>query len=745
MRSIEKDSKILISISACTLMFILISCSGSINDATSVADGKSPYAAPTDEPNPSATPTACEEKNGRKCLPGDSVYPPDDEAATMPTVELINLNNGDYVRGGSVFKIRFKVSGSYTVFPSFVSKVEVKSTTASDWTLIEDKVVSNSGEVVTVDWPVCPHTDNEYCATDADGTLSKVNGNNYQIKVTGHRVGEQTDVDTSTGTFTIDSEVPRLRNVSTDAALVADNSVLNKGVARFTLNNISDGYSPLAGVCLKLTDSRPDLADSCWMPIETLISGYPASKAVSSPMAIDIFLGFRIQSLTYYAWVKDRAGNISELNYTYDANGEVIWGSSGVDKVTITMGTAISTGTVGYYATSGTTLSGVNLSAGSVLTGFNFKTDASGTNAFAYTNSPTGGSINMSDPGTIVVTSDGVIYVKDNLRGIIEIDPVNGYWRTIIPKGTFAPGNINGTATVVDPLRIALDDKEDLIILDKDGSNMRILSVNIHSASTTQMTTLIGGGSTDIDSLTGSGSAQSLMLTYHDNLRWYGAFQTLPQGRILFADRDPNQAITATSILSRFRLILYDPTDGSTTHHLSKVTFSGIGTTPAGNNINDLVPYGNLIGIYDYNEQRINQYYGRFCAVSGTTCTEQVFVKFDHNGLFAGATTVHANFGNESIFLSPAGEIFGINAYRGRLGYLSGFSGLWLEYFSLLGSSGNNYCDNSTAMTPISSTSCQVRIKDAFKDRFGIIYFLDQNRIRFIERDGTVQTLVSTD
>ncbi len=48
----------------------------------------------------------------------------------------------------------------------------------------------------------------------------------------------------------------------------------------------------------------------------------------------------------------------------------------------------------------------------------------------------------------------------------------------------------------------------------------------------------------------------------------------------------------------------------------------------------------------------------------------------------------------------------------------------------------SSFCNNGTA-----STSCNVRFTDAFVHKNGTVYFMDQTRIRVLDRDGSIQTI----
>jgi hypothetical protein len=116
---------------------------------------------------------------------------------------------------------------------------------------------------------------------------------------------------------------------------------------------------------------------------------------------------------------------------------------------------------------------------------------------------------------------------------------------------------------------------------------------------------------------------------------------------------------------------------------------------------------------------------------SGRTCSELVNMVFDSQGKLVSYLPTQGPWlwGNEILLVSKQKDLYALNSYRGRLSLLkaASLSGNWIDLFSTSGVA-TDYCDNGTV-----AGQCAVRIKD----------FIDEQRLRFIDDDGSVQSLLS--
>jgi hypothetical protein len=162
-----------------------------------------------------------------------------------------------------------------------------------------------------------------------------------------------------------------------------------------------------------------------------------------------------------------------------------------------------------------------------------------------------------------------------------------------------------------------------------------------------------------------------------------------------------------------------------------------------GNAVKDFVPYGLPAFRWDWAKGEIGKMYFRFCApskVDTNKCAELNYAEFDGQGSFVRylPNFLPWHLGNESLIYFND-RLFFMNPYQGTMAVLplSGVGSQWASIFSTEGA-GTNYCANG-----VPSGQCRVRIKDYFINNQGKVFFIDEDRIRFVDDDGTVQSMVS--
>jgi hypothetical protein len=143
----------------------------------------------------------------------------------------------------------------------------------------------------------------------------------------------------------------------------------------------------------------------------------------------------------------------------------------------------------------------------------------------------------------LAVSSDGKYFYLDPTYGLGWINPANGILSVFIPTtNTSSTDNVDGSsvvsnATLKYPLGIAMDYQDNLLIYDFD----RIRKVNI---STMKITTMIGGGSTELSSMTTTVNAlNAVKLT--SSFVFQNITMTMipmPNGDLLFSSPNANQS-----------------------------------------------------------------------------------------------------------------------------------------------------------------------------------------------------------
>lgn len=489
---------------------------------------------------------------------------PIDPEINVPGLNMKSFLGGEYIKGGKTHKIKWflepvdaKDEGLYS------TKIEFSRNNGTTWEVIADSVPSMGASLMEYDWVVSP--------------LLSWETNTYKIKLTttnayGTRYTKETD-----GTFTVDNSPPVIlaNSLSVNDQISQD---LGQGFTKIEVNRsymgvsfeASDSLSPVTEYCIKMDSSVVPTEDAeCWKIFANVdIEPSKNLKVTKAP----VFIGFVPYSHEIRVWVKDAAGNISEIqNGTGLQNKDktsinlvlvkppeireviaantkspsipptreelsVISGSSVFIKwkilpngkgqlkenkgisleyttdeetflpitndnvLNVQSGNCFADGDDQKY--SGCYIwSGANLPVGGyfrvrvraindvglvnsvatppmnsgVFRNVAGNTDNSLGNSgesaiFSYSG---GGGTERTNPGSIVVTSWGRVYIRDDKFGILSIDPSDGETKVYIKKGnpslSVQPGedqDISQAQTV--PLRIALDYKDRLLILEKN-------------------------------------------------------------------------------------------------------------------------------------------------------------------------------------------------------------------------------------------------------------------------------------
>lgn len=616
-----------------------------------------------------------------------------------PVTVMNNLSGGQYVQGGSTQSILFTVTDALGFDANMV---EYSRDNGTSWILATSAsgasalyYPSLSGEVAAFDWLVPQEPD---CAAAAKTSDS----DQYLIRITSTgRPDAVSATVQSAAVFTVDSCAPILATSG-----FTNLEIYNHGFAKVQLSNISDIFSlsPISEICVKLTTTTPTATDACWTRVEAF--SITASANITS-IPIPYFLGYIADTFTLSVWGRDAAGNTTTLISTAATDTLSIAYACNLGPGASNNCTHLAYATLACYSDTNTFAALA-------------KTDEP-----ANPVAPNNGNRKVLDPGLFVVTSDGVIYARDKVAGIVKLDLLANTSSTLIGvNAASVDGNID-VAKVKQAMRLALDSKENLIIYDYD----RIRRVNLH-ASTPNVETLVGGGAspdTVSDTLT---DATNLGITYHDNLIWYATFAVLPNDYIVFNSEDPNAALGAAGM----RLRIYQPDQ---TNKIVSVRFTGTGVY--GNSsqaITGLYPYGAMGVKYDKTTEAITNYYARLCD-SGTTCNPQTAALFNGTAVATmGSPETPSSWSNGAYIISRSGDLWAANAYAGEVRKLNTLTNTWEL---MLGAGQGTGCADGTLAT---SFACTINLWDAYIAANDVLYFIDAGKVRFVDSLGRVRTVV---
>tara|TARA_B110001454_G_scaffold219203_1_gene252157 strand:+ start:81465 stop:83417 length:1953 start_codon:yes stop_codon:yes gene_type:complete len=604
-----------------------------------------------------------------------------------PDITLYNFKGGDAYRADSTYKINFKVFDD--VMGVNENVIEYKRDSEATWNLIQAKVLSSSDQLTSVNWNI----------------PVGISGSDFKIRITTYGKIPATKQIESTSPFTIDGVLPTL----TTGGLTLNSSL---PVTPFTFfKNLSvsgdtDDLSGIGGYCLNSSSAAIDEDDDCWR-----------KKSHVTSSTLTFFAGMLNSTQDVYLQLKDRAGN-----------QRVNTDTAATDKISITQtAVTIPTSSDAFYkaSSSGDTSKWLGLTIQNSSTGY------------GYTGFQ--GNSQSIDPGAIVYLPNSSILIRDRIKGIRKIDmvnmcsgePCNSIWIGIAASGV--DGAVGSIAKVVEPLRMTWSSSGVLWILDRKAtasSELVIRKVDFNDASPV-LSTVIGGGASTEDSIE---SAVDLKIDYSDNLVFYGTFQSLPNGWLIFQSSDPEAALNTVSA-TRYKLRIYKSTESKKiqTLYLSTKNVYDI----ASHSGKDLISAGSAAITFDESYQDILNIYLRVCEItlpvaSVQTCANPQILGFDRTGSAQSGLQI-SNFavGGNFILESPNGkDVFAKSGFSSEFKKYNFTSATW-ETLAGNNSWGSGYCANG-----VTNSACSLRLKDAFYDpNQKIIFVLDQSKIRMITPD----------
>lgn len=361
-----------------------------------------------------------------------------------------------------------------------------------------------------------------------------------------------------------------------------------------------------------------------------------------------------------------------------------------------------------------------------------------------------GGTSNLINSNTIAVSKSGVIYVLDERLGIVKISPSDGLARQFIKRGSTATGDggsVN-SATLVEPIKITLDYQDRLLILDRN----RIRRVDNPEGTNPIINTLIGGAvaTSTKPCYDPSRGMPALEFCFPANVSDYhgSTLIALPNGNIWFSisnlfDQQYHSfrmGIYRADINQVFIFTLNGPGGQYQTTSNSGLGLSTNPTTVKHEQSNkdlNVIITSNLGLIFNPINSQPEVVTMRF--------REQFTLSYNYfsanfnprSGLNAGLGP-HYRFltwwGSNTYVTSRSGELYSSSAHTNSGIYkLNKVTRSWER---VLGSRTLGQCPDGTP-----ATSCNVDLRGFWITQDGLIYFIDQNRIRVVNKQNIVNTL----
>nr|BFD59286.1 hypothetical protein CKG001_13930 [Bdellovibrio sp. CKG001] len=218
---------------------------------------------------------------------------------TAPVVTLTSFNSADFYVGGSTKDITWTASDAHLAATPV--KIEYSTDSGATWVTYRS-------------------------ATENDGTeawsLPLVDSSQVRLRLTvADSVGNPATVVFGAADFTIESTLPAVSafSITQGAATSLQNIQINLAA--------TSQVTKISHFCIKMNSpSVPTLSDACWRAVDAAPPGLTPAKNLSLNNYY-VQLGFTSGSYTFYGFVKNQAGLISNLS---DSGS----GSAGIDSAT---------------------------------------------------------------------------------------------------------------------------------------------------------------------------------------------------------------------------------------------------------------------------------------------------------------------------------------------------------------------------------------------------------------------------
>lgn len=326
-----------------------------------------------------------------------------------------------------------------------------------------------------------------------------------------------------------------------------------------------------------------------------------------------------------------------------------------------------------------------------------------------------------SDPGSLVVSSNGVIFFRDINNGLLMINPSEGVLRVLIPTTGVSSGDGGNVAnaTLRLPLKIYLDHQNRLLIYDYD----RIRRINTNVSPMT-ITTIIGGGASTADNVAPLNVKFTNPGTFTSNAVKYMPFFSLPNGDIYF------QADNFGTTSPTMRVRRYN----AATNIVESIYPSGTGAyNYPSNNLSSNAVHG-LSVVYDPVNSEILHMSTRVSQTL-TGDTHQPMVNLDLTTHVSTAPHPPFASGNYGVGYHQGadGKLYGANRQGNRL---HRYDHATNTVINIAGTGTKGFCVDGTL-----ATACNMDPQDIYVNSQGQIYYIDRGLIRTITAENKILTL----
>lgn len=352
------------------------------------------------------------------------------------------------------------------------------------------------------------------------------------------------------------------------------------------------------------------------------------------------------------------------------------------------------------------------------------------------------------DDGSLVVARDGRLFFRDKARGILVVDPADGLQKIFL-RQTGATSTGDGAdvslATSVAVIRIALDfhqPTQRLWVVEPNRIRRVDLATNV-------ITSVVGGGTDTSDTVVNPLLAR-VDWAANSGSNFRTNFFVLPNGDLHFRDAGVgNHHVGSISGAAwvRYRERIFEASTGQ----LKSWKPMSITSTNSGHP-SDL----------DFENCRLDD----FGAVYGadSVLSERLIILVSDSGFFHGCSrpspwlAAVVSFGSDGVGLSshpvhPFGangqiweqmnfiqgldlKLYVLGRNQGRVGLFRYNPAPDKTWTRIAGNGNQGSCADG-----VLATSCPMILSDAFVSEAGVVYLVDDGRIRTIKPDGTLLTL----
>lgn len=348
------------------------------------------------------------------------------------------------------------------------------------------------------------------------------------------------------------------------------------------------------------------------------------------------------------------------------------------------------------------------------------------------------------EPNSFVITTSGVLYVNDHVRGILKVDPADGLTKIFIPKtGTTSADGPVSTATVRNVYGITLDFQDRLLIWDND----QIRRVDLNTA---QITRIIGGGASTAATIADARDLRfegymPLPVDADSEYVWRtnrAAMVPLPNGDLYFGSwLDP--WVEAQYKFRRYRegdtnqIVLANPTgyghSGGPSPNIANCAILSMGM--------EFDPSNSNIGMVDFTVAEHGSSSTTSCAPNGGKAPQYNMWVYEAqtDGSFQVKATQPANsdvansWGNYHRITGRNGKLYAVRRWGSRIMEHNPITNGWDQ---IIGTGVQGQCADGTP-----ALSCDIDPQDMFVTAQNQIFFVDRGRIRTLDASNRVVTL----